>query len=355
MLSVSQHISPARTCLPGPYLKTPIVSHALRIRRLSCTPLLIQRLSCTCGNYPIPPKDLASLRDVIRKSSAIRELTLIFTKNLFYLHFDYKPYDSYHTQREVTHAFCSLLSAMTTNTPGPLFVLSGDTFFTGRAGEVAGWRLDFLTSESPRRTGLRASLARMLGQHDGETTRELRLTAIVHRWRTLHPNHFQHQHREQPSAVLPALKFPALISFTDGIDSTVLSEFLLWRAHLSKLEYRSFLEERDDTLSHPLFTSPPIGHPKLTEIHAHGANNIEHLMAGVHLSPLLNSFHFSYQPQAPDSSILAGLEPTFRLISQRADDVPVHLDLFISTGGGGANSDQSSSDADASDNARVLH
>ncbi|KAJ7769563.1 hypothetical protein DFH07DRAFT_1005683 [Mycena maculata] len=104
--------------------------------------------------------------------------------------------------------------------------------------------------------------------------------------------------------------------------------------------------------NHPLM-DPPIAHPNVTELRAYGAENIARAIEALHLSPLLNVFHFSYHARASDISTLAGLNTAFHLLSQQ--DIDTHLELWFLREANAVDSGRPFMDEQASAIARALH
>ncbi|KAJ7437266.1 hypothetical protein B0H11DRAFT_2255611 [Mycena galericulata] len=347
----------------SPSAEIQIASHILRALQLSCAPLPKERLICDFWHFGIP-QNFAALRDVICKSSTLREVTLKFSGDLLYAHkWDHKIPTVIRTQRGMMNLFCAVLSAMALKTPGPIVVVSAGTIFTGRAEEVADWRLDDIVGSSgngrsffsrirwqrPRKVPP-APMPRTPLHRNPETTRAMVLTKLLttsvysHRGTraftytlmifnvesitTLYLIHVPLS-AAQLSAILPTLQFPALLTavVTDGLEPAILGEFLVRHSRLTTLEYEGASRGPNDTARLSCLISPPLTHPSLAVIRADGVEDINHVMESVHISPLLNSFRFSCRPSASQSSGLLGLNHTFRLISQRSNDV--HLVLRV--------------------------
>lgn len=364
-----------------------IPAHILPALQLSCTPLPKKRLVCVFWNFGIP-QHLAALRDVVRRSSTLIELTLKFDHDLFGAHkFDYTIPGAIRSRRGVMHALCAVLSAMAVKAPGPVVVVSDSIFFIGRAEDVAGWRLGETVPPADHRAPARAFWTRMkrtlraelpgpmprtIPSPDGETTKEMVVTNMHSATVYSHQNaggsldpytliifnidyltslYLSHVPLSgaQLSAILPTFEFPALIRvmIADGIDPSVLGEFLLRHPRLETFGFETVSRKEPE---HSSLISPPIAHPNLNEIRAIGVDNINRAIACLHLSPRLDLFDFSLVPRRSDSSIVGALNPSFRLIGQRSNDA--HLTLCIVDG---TDAEQLFVAEDASAIAKTLH
>ncbi|KAJ7018033.1 hypothetical protein C8F04DRAFT_1278390 [Mycena alexandri] len=109
-------------------------------------------------------------------------------------------------------------------------------------------------------------------------------------------------------------------------------------------------------LNGSLYILSPLAHPTLINMKAVGTENICLAMDALHLSPLLETFMFSYTHDALSS--LSNLTPAFRLLSQRSSNA--HLELTIHESSPDSNPSSSSMDEPLFDNeaastARTLH
>ncbi|KAJ7437264.1 hypothetical protein B0H11DRAFT_632423 [Mycena galericulata] len=375
-----------------------IRSHILRALQLSCAPLPIQRLACDFWSFGIR-RNLESLREVVHRSTTLREITLDFSGDLFEAYkFDHRSHILGATpasQREILRAFCAVLSAMALKTSGLVVVVSGNKLFTCRARDIASWRLDafqFSGGARPRALVTRARRAlrnrppflprTTVRLHNGRTSREMALTEM-------HNAHVSTIHNPTNSCTYTLMIFNAhtitilylynlpitgpeltsvLATLTLGALTTLvvahgvvnrrdLGEFILRHPNLNELCYGpSWIWKTDKTEDVHLASTVPIAHPGLKKIEANGAENINRVVEWLYLSPQLNFFRFSYRPTGSDDSSLVALNPAFRLLSQRSTDA--HLDLWIFSntrkGAGTEVFDQSFMDAEAAAIARTL-
>ncbi|KAJ7137514.1 hypothetical protein C8R43DRAFT_1019563 [Mycena crocata] len=129
------------------------------------------------------------------------------------------------------------------------------------------------------------------------------------------------------NSILAHLTLPALERVrleTDGIDATVLGEFLLRHRKLHTFKYHSW-ESPGREHSSPLIR-PIIAHPSLTRIEGHGPDSIRLVLECLNMSPNLDTFVFRYAHSA--SINLLALNPAFRLLAERSAR-SAHLQLCI--------------------------
>ncbi|KAJ7493627.1 hypothetical protein FB451DRAFT_1387787 [Mycena latifolia] len=311
---------------------------------------------------------LMSLRDLIKRSNSLREIILTFSVDVFNAyHFAQRtPY----SQSDILRSFCTMLSTMAAKAPGPVFVAFPDGLFTCRAKDIASWRLDLFQFNSGMKPHVLIERMRLAFRsmwpaypwtppaypwttvrlHNGKTSSQRPLTKIY----TVNVLSVQHDNGpgpfpsysivifnisyitsislyrrddippEQWTAILPNLTLPALqtlIVATDGIEPTILGEFLVRHEKLRKFEYCPWPPNGGTASS----IGPPIAHPSLAKIVASGVENTNRVMECLHRSPLLDSFSFSLHGQ---HTSIAELNPAFRLISQRSQDAHLKLDFW---------------------------
>ncbi|KAJ7493655.1 hypothetical protein FB451DRAFT_1490905 [Mycena latifolia] len=337
-------------------------SHIIPRLQLSYRPEITQ-LVChfwSAGVY----QNLVSLRDLIKRSNTLREIILTFSGDLFNAHrfAQRTPY----SQLDVLRLFCTMLSTMASKAPGPVIVAFPDGLFTCRAKDITSWRLDLLQFNSGMRPHV---LIERMGRafrstppafswttirlHNGKTSRGRALTKI-HSVNVLSVQHdngpgpfrsysiiiFNISYitsislyrcddipPEQWTAILPNLTLPALQEFivaTDGIEPTILGEFLVRHEKLEKFDYCPWPPNGGTAFS-PI--GLPIAHPSLANIVTSGVENTNRVMECLHRSPLLDSLKIGFV--GGDTTSIAGLNSTFRLISQRPHNAHIRLELIL--------------------------
>ncbi|KAJ7493614.1 hypothetical protein FB451DRAFT_1214917 [Mycena latifolia] len=356
-------------------------SHIISALQLSCDTPHITQLVCRLWRSRLR-HNLVSLRELIQRSNALREIRLTFSRDLFYT--PNFPQGSPYSRRDLLRAFCAMLSTMASKVPGPVVVIADGswqsyaTLFTCRAKDIADWRLDLFqfnpgrgllgVLQRIRRKDRPPTVRRPVRLHTGKTSKEQPLTKI-HAVSIMtvrnDPGPFRcytlvvfntssitslslhtrpHIPAEQWTAMLPHLTFPALWELalkTDGIEPIILREFLLRHTALKAFLYPHSLQKGESM--HPYLLSSPIAHPGLTHIDASGVDNINRAMESLHPSPLLVDLRWS----ADD---LVGMEPALRLLSQRSKEAKLSLLIYTQR-----SADPPLMDAEAVEIARTLH
>ncbi|KAJ7038969.1 hypothetical protein C8F04DRAFT_1088103 [Mycena alexandri] len=341
--------SPAAKNISGPaYIIHPL--------QLSCVPLPVEHLVCHFRHYDVR-RDLLSLQRFVPRAQSLRDLELSFGGSLLHAHrHDRIPAE--YSVRELMGIFCRVLSGMASKAAGPVVVVGQFAMFVCCAEEIAGWRLDALQfNPLSERKALTAKIRglsggpsttitlRMSGTQPEPLTREqvLKNLRTVNVWVhdapgvdytilvfnissiTLLDLNESPIPDEQLAVVLRDLTLPYLEMLSisrSGIDPTALGGFLARQARLRQLT--SFAQKP----SSPLISSP-LAHPTLNRIEATGTENICLAMDALYLSPLLDTFMFSYKHGV--SSSLSNLTPAFRLLSQRSSTAHLELTIYESS------------------------
>ncbi|KAJ7040514.1 hypothetical protein C8F04DRAFT_1310939 [Mycena alexandri] len=356
--------------------------------QLSCIPLPVEHLVCHFRPYDVR-RDLLSLQRFVPRAQRLRDLELSFAGSLLHAHRNDRIPIEY-SARELMSIFCRVLSGMASKAAGPVVVVGQFAMFMSRAEEIAGWRLDALQfSPLSERNTLMAKIRGISGgpsttitlrttvQMSGTQPEPLTREQVLENLRTV--NVWVHDAPgvdytmlvsnissitlldlndspipdEQLAAVLRDLTLPYLETLSisrSGIDPTALGGFLARQPRLQ--HFTSFTRKP----SSPLISSP-LAHPTLINMKAVGTENICLAMDALHLSPLLETFMFSYTHDTLSS--LSNLTPAFRLLSQRSFNA--HLELTIHESSPNSNPSSSSSmdeplfDDEAASTARTLH
>ncbi|KAJ7018032.1 hypothetical protein C8F04DRAFT_1330281 [Mycena alexandri] len=355
--------------------------------QLSCIPLPVEHLVCHFRPYNIR-RDLLSLQRFVPRAQHLRDLELSFAGSLLHAHCNDRIPVEY-SARELMSIFCRVLSGMASKAAGPVVVVGQFAMFVCRAEEIAGWRLDGLQfSPLSERNTLMAKIRGIAGgpsttitlrttvQMSGTQPEPLTREQVLENLRTV--NVWVHNAPgvdytmlvfnissitlldlndspipdEQLAAVLRDLTLPCLETLSisrSGIDPTALGGFLAQQPRLR--HFTSFARKP----SSPLISSP-LSHPTLINMKAVGTENICLAMDALHLSPLLETFMFSYTHNV--SSSLSNLTPAFRLLSQRSSNA--HLELTVSESSPDSNPSSSSMDEplfddEAASTSRTLH
>ncbi|KAJ7018037.1 hypothetical protein C8F04DRAFT_1199605 [Mycena alexandri] len=354
--------------------------------QLSCLPPPVEHLVCHFRPYDVH-RDLLSLQWFVPRAQSLRDLELSFTGSLLHAHRNDRIPVEY-SARELMGIFCRVLSGMASKAAGPVVMLGQFAMFMSRAEEIAGWRLDALQfNPLPERNTLVARIRGIWGgpsttitlrtteQMSGTKPEPLTREQVLENLRTV--NVWVHNAPgvdytmlvfnissitlvdlndspiadEQLAAVLQDLTLPYLETLSisrSGIDPTALGSFLARQPRLQ--HFTSFTQNP----SSPLI-SLPLAHPTLVNMKAVGTENICLAMDALHLSPLLETFRFSYTHNV--SSSLSNLTPAFRLLSQRSSNA--HLELTIHESSPDSNPSSSMDeplfDDEAASTTRTLH
>ncbi|KAJ6529029.1 hypothetical protein DFH09DRAFT_1371095, partial [Mycena vulgaris] len=111
-----------------------ISSHILRALGLSCDTRPITRLVCHFWSFGVR-QNLASLQDLLRRSTSLQQLILTFSLDPLENNFYNRMTPS--LQRDLLRTFCAMLSTMAIKTPGPVVLGFGHRFFMCRAKDIA--------------------------------------------------------------------------------------------------------------------------------------------------------------------------------------------------------------------------
>ncbi|KAJ6501310.1 hypothetical protein DFH09DRAFT_100157 [Mycena vulgaris] len=346
-----------RKGIPAHSLKTgdlAIPSHLIRALQLAFYTPPIECLSCQFWVFRVH-EHMASLRNLIRRSKAVRKLELIFYEDLSKTH-SLAPFP----RKAVMNLFRDVAYAMAERFDGPAVVVGWQDIFTCRPRDIRRWQIhefhfcgglgnhlrSVFQKPHPSRTTIRL--------HDGSSADVFPIRSIIsaHIYEipsitrrpgasstlivlnhehitTLVLGYAKNSYRHsiggaELSVILPCITLPALYSITlntDTIDSAVLSEFLARHESLLSLEYTVAR-----TAAHiPPLASPPVALPALNRINASDPRNILRLLDALDASPRLSNLSFCWDRSSPETT--AALTALLRRLAARTADAQVQLVL----------------------------
>ncbi|KAJ7069270.1 hypothetical protein C8F01DRAFT_1112141, partial [Mycena amicta] len=311
------------------------------------TERLVMDLSLAGSHIQRP---LGNLYQVVLRAPHLRQIKISFDNSS-------KP--RHHLHVEAMSLLCSALSHAARRNPGPVVVFSQNTAFTCRAADIADWDIPQSRFNPPPERKLR----RLLNPFKSKVVEHtlLRTTTTCHDGRlarvplikTLYSVHLSLEDHDGSLLVYNASKMRHFKIARDMHPGRPLFNVILRQAELPLLRqvYIHNLPDpaalRQFLVNHPRITlisycgkqlspspavSPPLIHPGLTQIHTYAQNGaiINGLVPGLHLSPNVQNFKFSFIAPTRSPAYTKSFLDDLRHLAGRPSTLSrVRLDLVL--------------------------